>query len=41
MKGINFTLPPARTAAKIIQGESAEEKAAKLAKALREEAKAI
>jgi electron transfer flavoprotein beta subunit len=40
-KGINFTLPPARTAAKIIQGGSPEEKAAALAKALREEAKAI
>jgi electron transfer flavoprotein beta subunit len=40
-KGINFTLPPSRTAAKIIQGESAEEKAATLAKALREDAKAI
>jgi electron transfer flavoprotein beta subunit len=40
-KGINFSLPPARTAAKIIQGGSPEEKAAALAKALREEAKAI
>jgi len=37
----NFTNPPARSAAKIIAGESAEEKAAGLAKALREEAKAI
>jgi electron transfer flavoprotein alpha/beta subunit len=40
-KGINFSLPPARTAAKIVQGGSPEEKAATLAKALREEAKAI
>jgi electron transfer flavoprotein beta subunit len=40
-KGINFSLPPARTAAKIIQGGSPEEKAATLAKALREDAKAI
>jgi len=40
-KGINFSLPPARTAAKIIQGGSPEEKAAALAKALREDAKAI
>ena len=40
-KGINFSLPPARTAAKIIEGGSPEEKAATLAKALREEAKAI
>jgi len=40
-KGVNFSLPPARTAAKLIQGESPEEKAAKLAKVLREEAKVI
>lgn len=40
-KAANFTSPPARTAAKIIQGESPEEKAANLAKALREEAKII
>ncbi len=40
-KGGNFTSPAARTAAKIITGESPEEKAANLAKALREEAKAI
>ncbi len=40
-KASNFTNPPARTAAKIIEGESPEEKAANLAKALREEAKAI
>jgi len=40
-KGVKFSLPPARTAAKLIQGESPEEKAAKLAKALREEAKVI
>ncbi len=40
-KGINFSLPPARTAAKIIAGASPEEKAATLAKALREDAKAI
>lgn len=39
--GINFSLPAARTAAKIIEGGSPEEKAANLAKALREEAKAI
>jgi len=41
IKGVSFTLPPARTAAKIIAGESPEEKAAALAKALREEAKVI
>jgi electron transfer flavoprotein beta subunit len=40
-KSAAFTSPPARTAAKIMQGESPEEKAAKLAKALREEAKII
>ena len=38
---VKFTAPPTRTAAKIIGGESGEEKAASLAKALREEAKAI
>jgi len=38
---VKYTAPPARTAAKIIGGESPEEKAANLAKALREEAKAI
>jgi electron transfer flavoprotein beta subunit len=38
---VKFTAPPMRTAAKIIDGESPEEKAASLAKALREEAKAI
>ena len=37
----NFTSPPQRTAAKIIEGESPEERAANLAKALREEAKII
>ncbi len=40
-KASNFSSPPARTDAKIIDGESAEEKAAGLAKALREEAKII
>ena len=40
-KSANFTAPAARTEAKIIAGESAEEKAAALAKALREEAKII
>jgi electron transfer flavoprotein beta subunit len=40
-KNTNFTTPPPRTAAKIIEGGSPEEKAANLAKALREEAKAI
>lgn len=40
-KGVKFSLPAARTAAKLIQGESPEEKAVKLAKALREEAKVI
>lgn len=40
-KAANFTSPPARTEAKIITGESPEEKAAGLAKALREEAKII
>jgi electron transfer flavoprotein alpha/beta subunit len=40
-KASNFSSPPARTEAKIIGGESAEEKAAGLAKALREEAKII
>jgi len=40
-KEANFTAPPARTEAKILGGESAEEKAAGLAKALREEAKII
>jgi electron transfer flavoprotein beta subunit len=38
---VKFTAPPTRTSAKIIEGESPEEKAANLAKALREEAKAI
>ena len=38
---VKYTAPPTRTAAKIIGGESPEEKAANLAKALREEAKAI
>ncbi len=38
---LNYSSPPARTAAKIIGGESPEEKAKNLAKALREEAKAI
>jgi electron transfer flavoprotein beta subunit len=38
---VKFTAPPTRTAAKIIGGESPEEKAANLARALREEAKAI
>jgi electron transfer flavoprotein beta subunit len=36
-----FSLPPFRQAGKIIQGDTPEEKAAKLAKLLREEAKAI
>ena len=40
-KAGNFSSPPARTEAKIIAGESPEEKAAALAKALREEAKVI
>ncbi len=40
-KAANFSSPAQRTAAKLISGESAEEKAAGLAKALREEAKAI
>jgi electron transfer flavoprotein beta subunit len=40
-KSAKFSSPPARTAAKIMQGESPEEKAAKLARALREEAKII
>jgi electron transfer flavoprotein beta subunit len=40
-KASNFSSPPARTDAKLIGGESAEEKAAGLAKALREEAKII
>jgi electron transfer flavoprotein beta subunit len=40
-KAGNFTSPAPRTAAKIIAGESPEEKAANLAKALREEAKII
>ena len=40
-KAGNLTSPPARTSAKIIEGESPEEKAAALAKALREEAKII
>ena len=40
-KAGNFTAPAPRTAAKIITGDSAEETAANLAKALREEAKAI
>ncbi len=34
-------LPPVRQAGKLIEGETPEEKAAKLAKALREEAKII
>jgi electron transfer flavoprotein alpha/beta subunit len=37
----NYSAPAARTEAKIITGESPEEKAANLAKALREEAKII
>lgn len=40
-KSGNFSAPASRTAAIIITGESPEEKAANLAKALREEAKAI
>ncbi|MCP4714871.1 MAG: electron transfer flavoprotein subunit beta/FixA family protein [Deltaproteobacteria bacterium] len=40
-KSANFVAPAARTEAKVIAGESAEEKAVSLAKALREEAKAI
>lgn len=36
-----FSLPPLRQAGKIVQGETPEEKAANLAKLLREEAKAI
>ena len=40
-KSLNFTSPPSRTSAKIIQGESPEQIAENLAKALREEAKVI
>jgi electron transfer flavoprotein beta subunit len=36
-----FSLPPLRQAGKIVPGETPEEKAAKLAKLLREEAKVI
>ncbi|MBW2039546.1 MAG: electron transfer flavoprotein subunit beta/FixA family protein [Deltaproteobacteria bacterium] len=38
---VKFSLPPVRQAGKIIEGETPEEKAANLAKLLREEAKAI
>jgi electron transfer flavoprotein beta subunit len=38
---VKFSLPPLRQAGKIVQGETPEEKAAKLAKLLREEAKVI
>jgi electron transfer flavoprotein beta subunit len=40
-KVLNYSSPPTRKAARIIQGESPEEKAKNLAKALREEAKAL
>jgi electron transfer flavoprotein beta subunit len=40
-KPLSYSSPPIRTAAKIIEGESPEEKAKNLAKALREEAKII
>ncbi len=38
---VKFSLPPLRQSGKIVQGETPEEKAAKLAKLLREEAKVI
>jgi electron transfer flavoprotein beta subunit len=38
---IKVELPPARQAGKIVEGETPEEKAAKLARLLREEAKVI
>jgi electron transfer flavoprotein beta subunit len=40
-KILKMTAPPQREAAKMIEGETAEEKAPKLAKLLREEAKVI
>lgn len=40
-KALSYSSPQTRTAAKIIEGESPEEKAANLAKALREEAKVV
>jgi electron transfer flavoprotein beta subunit len=41
MQIIEITPPPQRQAGKIVEGESPEEKAAALAKMLREEAKVI
>ncbi|RLA85539.1 MAG: electron transfer flavoprotein subunit beta [Deltaproteobacteria bacterium] len=41
MKVVKYSLPPMRQAGKIVDGETPEEKAAKLVKLLREEAKVI
>ena len=41
LKILEITPPPQREAGKIVEGETPEEKAAELAKLLREEAKAI